>query len=176
MKKCLIVVDYQNDFIDGALGFEGGLKIKNRILSKISTYRDNDHDIIFTKDTHDEDYLESEEGKHLQVVHCVKGTKGHELNQDVLNLKREDDVVFEKHSFPSLELGNYLKEENYDQVELCGLVSNICVISNAVIAKAALPNAHIIVDALATASADEELHKKSLDVMEGLHIEVKNNE
>lgn len=176
MKKCLIVVDYQNDFIDGALGFEGGLKIKDKILSKISSYRKNDDDIIFTKDTHDENYLDTEEGKNLEVVHCVKGTDGHKLQKDVNALKSEKDLVFEKHTFPSLELGNYLKEQNYEQVELCGLVSNICVISNAIIAKAALPNAHIFVDALATASADDELHKKSLDVMEGLHIEVKNNE
>ena len=176
MKKCLIVVDYQNDFVDGALGFEGGLKIKNQITSKISNYRKRKDDIIFTKDSHDEEYLKTEEGKHLQVVHCVKGTKGHDLQKDVNDLKTENDLVFEKQTFPSLELGNYLKEQAYDQVELCGLVSNICVISNAVIAKAALPNAHIVVDALATASADQVLHKKSLDVMEGLHIEVKNNE
>ncbi|MFP4478813.1 MAG: cysteine hydrolase family protein [Candidatus Izemoplasmatales bacterium] len=176
MKKCLIVIDYQNDFIDGALGFEGGLKIKNKILSKISSYRKNKDDIIFTKDTHDETYLQTEEGKHLDVIHCVKGTHGHELQRDVLALKTDEDVVFEKHTFPSLELGNYLKAKDYQEVELCGLVSNICVISNAIIAKAALPNAHIFVDALATASADEILHKKSLDVMEGLHIEVRNNE
>ncbi len=176
MKKCLIVVDYQNDFIDGSLGFEGGLKIKENIIEKIKEYRQGNHDIIFTKDTHHEDYLETEEGDHLPVIHCVRHTIGHDIQKDVSQLMTEDDLIFEKYTFPSLDLGNYLREKAYQYVELCGLVSNICVISNAVIAKAALPNAHIVVDALATASADQEMHRKSLDVMGGLHIEVLNYE
>ncbi|MDA3932451.1 MAG: cysteine hydrolase [Tenericutes bacterium] len=176
MKRCIIVVDYQNDFIDGALGFEGGLTIKDNILKKILAYRTNGDDILFTQDTHKDNYLNTEEGNNLPVVHCVKGTHGHDFNKDVKSLMVEEDLIFEKNTFPSLTLGNYLKEQNYKQVELCGLVSNICVISNAIIAKTSLPNAHIVVDALATASADEILHKKSLDVMEGLHIEVKNYE
>lgn len=176
MKKCLIVVDYQNDFIDGALGFEGGLSIKDKIVKKIELYRSLGADIIFTKDTHHDDYLGSEEGLNLPVVHCVKGTEGHEIQADVKALMLDEDKVFEKYTFPSIDLGNHLNKQAYDQVELCGLVSNICVISNAVIAKAALPNAHIIVDALATSSADIDLHRKALDVMKGLHIEVLNDE
>lgn len=176
MKKCLIVVDYQNDFIDGALGFPGGLTIKDSIIEKIKNYRNDDADVIFTKDTHDEAYMATEEGHHLPVIHCVKGTEGHEIQADVKALMKEEDKVFEKHTFPSIDLGLYLKDKDYDLVELCGLVSNICVISNAVIAKSALPNAHIIVDALATGSADQDLHKKALDIMKGLHIEVLNDE
>jgi nicotinamidase-related amidase len=176
MKKCLIVVDYQNDFIDGALGFPGGLTIKDNIIEKIKTYRNDGADVIFTKDTHDEAYMATEEGQHLPVVHCVKGTKGHEIQADVKALMKQEDKVFEKHTFPSIDLGVYLKDKDYNLVELCGLVSNICVISNAVIAKSALPNAHIIVDALATGSADLDLHKKALDIMKGLHIEVTNDE
>ncbi len=174
MKKCLIVVDFQNDFIDGALGFPGAIDIKNKILLKMEHFRMESQDIIFTLDTHTSDYLTSEEGTNLPVIHCVRGTKGHELQPDVLKQSNPTDLVFEKPSFPSLELGNYLKDKDYDQIELCGLVSNICVISNAIIAKAALPNAHIIVDATATASFDSILHQKALDVMEGLHIEVTN--
>lgn len=174
MKKCLIVVDYQNDFIDGSLGFKNALEIKDQIINKVKNYRFNDHDIIFTKDTHDFDYLNTEEGKHLPVDHCIKGSRGHEIQEDVLKLIDKEDMIFEKKTFPSIDLGIYLKDKGYEFIELCGLVSNICVISNAVIAKAALPNAHILVDALATASADDVLHKKSLDVMEGLHIEVIN--
>ena len=79
-----------------------------------------------------------------------------------------------KYSFPSLELGTYLKDKDYEEIELCGLVSNICVLSNAVIAKSALPNAHIVVDNLATKSFDPLLHEKAMDVLEGLHVEVKN--
>lgn len=174
MKKCLIVVDYQNDFINGALGFPKALTIKNRIEEKIRAYHENGNDVIFTLDTHHEDYITTEEGKNLPVIHCVKGTKGHNLYPDVMKLTNDSDLFFEKPTFPSLELGNHLHNKNYKKVELCGLVSNICVISNAVIAKSALPNAHIVVDALATASFDEKLNSESLDVLEGLHVEVIN--
>ncbi len=174
MKKCLIVVDFQNDFIDGALGFEGAESITNLIVKKIKQYKKEKMDVIYTLDTHNADYLSTEEGKNLPVIHCVEGTTGHRININVESLIEEDDKQLIKYSFPSLELGNYLKNKDYDEIELCGLVSNICVISNAVIAKSALPNAHIVVDSLATKSFDPVLHEKTLDVMEGLHIEVKN--
>ncbi|HKL47132.1 MAG TPA: isochorismatase family cysteine hydrolase [Candidatus Izemoplasmatales bacterium] len=176
MKKCLIVVDYQNDFIDGALGFEGGRSIKDNIIKKIQEFRQSQSDIIFTMDTHSKDYLKTEEGQQLPVIHCVKGTKGHKIQADVRALMEDQDMIFEKETFPSIDLGIYLKDKGYDYVELCGLVSNICVISNAVIAKSALANAHIVVDASASNSADQDLHKKSLDVMKGLHIEVINDD
>lgn len=174
MKKCLIVVDFQNDFINGALGFEEALNIKDKIIEKIISYRTSGDDIIFTLDTHTNNYLSTEEGNNLPVKHCIKGTTGHDLHQDIFVLKSLKDKVFEKNTFPSLELGKYLENKDYQLIELCGLVSNICVISNAVIAKSALPNAHIVVDASATESFDKTLHKKTLDVLEGLHVEVLN--
>lgn len=174
MKKCLIVVDFQNDFIDGTLGFYGADSIKELIMTKIKQYKNKKMDIIYTLDTHNDDYLSTEEGKNLPIIHCVEGTSGHQIHIDVENLIEDNDKQFIKYAFPSLELGIYLREQNYDEVELCGLVSNICVISNAIIAKSALPNAHVIVDSLATKSFDPDLHEKALDVMEGLHIEVKN--
>ncbi|MGD9761028.1 MAG: cysteine hydrolase family protein [Candidatus Izemoplasmatales bacterium] len=174
MKKCLIVVDFQNDFINGALGFEEALNIKDKIIEKIISYRTSGDDIIFTLDTHTDNYLSTEEGNNLPVKHCIKGTTGHDLHQDIFVLKSLKDKVFEKNTFPSLELGKYLENKDYQLIELCGLVSNICVISNAVIAKSALPNAHIVVDASATESFDKTLHKKTLDVLEGLHVEVLN--
>lgn len=174
MKKCLIVVDFQNDFIDGALGFESAINIKDKIIEKIKLYHKNNDEVIFTMDTHSQDYLSGEEGKNLPVEHCIKGTYGHSIQKDVFALKKPEDKIFEKPTFPSLELGAYLQKKNFYEVELCGLVSNICVLSNAVIAKSALPNAHIVVDALATDSYDKDLHKKGLDVMQGLHIEVIN--
>lgn len=158
MKKLLIVVDFQNDFVSGSLGFEGA---------------DLLDDVIFTLDTHYSDYLSTNEGQHLPVEHCQKGTTGHELYGKVKSLS-EDALMFEKPTFPSLELANYLIKHNYSEVELCGLVSNICVLSNAVMVKSALPNAQIIVDAKATDSFDKDLHEKSLDVMSGLHIKVIN--
>lgn len=174
MKKCLIVVDFQNDFIDGALGFDGAIDIKDLIISKINEYKKNNDDVIYTFDTHKSDYLTTEEGKNLPVIHCVEGSFGHQLQPDVLKLVTEEDQSFIKYSFPSLELGNHLKGKEYDVVELCGLVSNICVVSNAVIAKSALPNAHIVVDNRATKSFDNVLHEKAMDVLEGLHVEVTN--
>jgi nicotinamidase-related amidase len=174
MKECLIVVDFQNDFIDGALGFEGAIDIKDAIVAKIRDFKERGQDVLFTKDTHKTDYLDTEEGKNLPVLHCVEGTHGHELHADVLDLVEPNDKQFVKYTFPSLELGEYLKNKDYQRIELCGLVSNICVISNAVIAKSALPDAHIVVDARATRSFDPVLHEKALDVMEGLHIEVQN--
>ncbi len=174
MKQCLIVVDFQNDFIDGALGFEGAIDIKEPILKKIRNAKQQGHDILYTIDTHKDDYLETEEGHNLPVIHCVEGTHGHQIEADVQAEIRDEDKQFVKYTFPSLELGTYLKDKDYDEIELVGLVSNICVLSNAVIAKSALPNAHIKVDAKATASFDKDIHEKALDVMEGLHIEVTN--
>jgi len=172
-RHCLIVVDMQNDFIDGALGFEGAKKVIPVIKEKIEHARKVGHSIYFTMDTHDETYLDKEEGIHLPVKHCIEGTKGHELTPEIGALKKEEDKVFVKHTFPSLDLGNTLAKEGFDSVELVGLVSNICVISNAVIAKAALPDAHITVDAEATAGPDKTLNEKALDILENLHIQIK---
>jgi nicotinamidase-related amidase len=174
MKKCLIVVDMQNDFITGALGFEKAPSIASRIKDKITRARSEGYDILFTQDTHDEDYLDTVEGKHLPVAHCIKGTKGHALDPSILAVKDPSDPLFTKPTFPSLALGEYLKDANYQVIELCGLVSNICVLSNAVIAKSACPNARISVDATLTSSYDLTLHEKALDILENLHITVKN--
>ncbi len=174
MKKCLLVIDYQRDFVDGALGFDKALTIEPRIYDKIKAYKERHDDVIFTQDTHDDDYLDTEEGSHLPVQHCIKGTEGHEIMPRIAELIDEHDTMIEKHTFASLDLGILLKEAAYDEIELVGLVSNICVISNAIIAKAACPHARIIIDTAAIASFDESLHEKALDVMEGLHIHLKN--
>ena len=129
MKKLLIIVDYQNDFVDGALGFEGAELIGKVIKEKIETYLNNDYHIIYTFDTHNVDYMNTVEGSKLPVPHCLKGSKGWKIKDEV-NYLNKAIKTFEKPTFPSLELANYLKENPYDEVELCGLVSNICVISN----------------------------------------------
>lgn len=174
MKKLLIVVDYQKDFVDGALGFPKAVELEEAICSKIKAYRDSGHELIFTFDTHEENYLKTQEGRKLPLEHCFKGTEGWKLYGRVAELLLEGDKCFEKPAFGSLELGEYLRQRNYSSIELVGLVSNICVISNAVIAKAALPEAEIIVDAACTASFDEAMNEKTLDVMEGLQIKVIN--
>lgn len=169
MKRLLIVVDYQNDFVNGSLGFPGAADLDDGIAKRIEEYKDNE--VIYTLDTHYDDYLTTREGKGLPVPHCIKGSVGHELYgkaAGLLNGKK----CFEKNTFPSLEMAKYLEKNDYDVIELCGLVSNICVLSNAVMARSACPNAEIIVNARLTASADSDLHEKALDVLKGLFITV----
>lgn len=172
MKKVLIVVDFQNDFVDGSLGFPKANTIANIIESKIKSYLEEGHDLLYTLDTHYDNYLETQEGINLPVKHCIEGTFGHEVYGNVKNYLKDAKKVFKKNTFGSLELGNYLKEEKYDVVEIAGLVTNMCVISNAIIAKAALPEALIIVDRKASMSFNENLHNKTFDLLEGMQTKV----
>lgn len=174
MKELLIVVDYQKDFVDGALGFAGAEALDGPIAGRIAAVRSGGGDVIFTMDTHGADYADTMEGKKLPVAHCLKDTPGWQLYGQVGASLLPGDPVFEKETFPSLDLADWLRERDYDAVELCGLVSHICVLSNAVMVKAALPNAAITVDARLTASYDPDLHQKALDVLEGIHITVTN--
>lgn len=173
MKKLLVVIDYQNDFVDGSLGFERAKEIENNIVNKILKYKDENQDVVFTLDTHYENYMSTKEGKNLPVPHCLKGQKGHELFGKVKDLSK-GYLLIEKETFGSKDLMKYLENNKYDQVELIGVVTNICVISNAVIVKAILPNAEIIVDAACSASNDLEMESKALDILRNLHIKVIN--
>ena len=175
MKSLLLVIDYQNDFVDGALGFPGAERLDGPIAAKISAYRSAGDTVAFTLDTHGENYLQTLEGRNLPVPHCLRGTPGWMLYGETGKARRPEDPVIEKPAFPSLELGTWLREKGYDRVELVGLVSYICVLSNAVVAKAALPEAAIVVDAACTAGPDPTLHKMALDLMEqALQITVVN--
>lgn len=172
--KCLIVVDYQVDFVVGALGFDKGVKLEDKISEKISEYRVSGGEIIFTFDTHDGNYMQTQEGRNLPIPHCIDGTDGHKLYGKVAAAKTGADKCIYKPTFGSDELMDYLRGRNYESIELVGVVSNICVISNAVIAKTALPEVPIIVDASCTASNDDTLHNAALDVMQGLQINIIN--
>ena len=174
MKKCLIVVDYQKDFVDGTLGFPGAVALDEKIGAKIKTYRKNGDDIIFTLDTHGKNYLQTQEGKNLPVAHCIEGTAGHELYGRAAALCAAEDKCFEKNTFGSDALYEYLKGEPFAAIELVGVVSNICVISNAVLAKTAQPETPIVVDAACTASNDAAMNAAVLDLMAGLQIEILN--
>ncbi|MCI9403520.1 MAG: cysteine hydrolase [Oscillospiraceae bacterium] len=175
MKKLLLVIDYQKDFVDGALGFPGAETLDGAIAQKIAAYRAAGDDVAFTLDTHGKDYMDTQEGRKLPVLHCLAGTPGAALYGKTAAARTPGDMAIQKPAFPSLELGNWLRGRSYDQIELVGLVSYICVISNAVIAKAALPEAEIIVDAACTAGPDKELHTKCLDLLEqGLQVTVIN--
>lgn len=171
MNKVLIVVDYQIDFVNGALGFPGAEKIEPNIIALVREFKANGDEVIFTKDTHFDEYLDTEEGKNLPVKHCIKGTEGHELTPN-LRKEVENCLVIEKYTFPSLELGNILQTKDVGEIHLCGLVSNICVISNAVIAKAAKPNATIFIHKDASGSFDLEMESIAYKVMENLHVKI----
>jgi nicotinamidase-related amidase len=177
MKKCLIVVDYQNDFVNGSLGFPEAVETERYIAEKIKQYRENGGEIIFTFDTHGEDYMNTQEGKNLPVAHCLKNTAGHDLYGQAAELILESDKRFYKNTFGSDDLYEYLKTEafgKFESIELAGLVSNICVIANAVLAKTAQTETPVFVDARCTASHDAGLNKAALDVMSGLQIEIIN--
>lgn len=175
-KKLLIVVDYQNDFVVGSLGCPQAAGIEEALAAKIEKYRGmgEDAQIIFTMDTHDKDYLHTQEGVNLPVEHCIKGFDGWQLYGKVAELKDEADLVFSKPTFGSLELADYLRDrgDEYESVELCGVVTNICVISNMVLAKAAMPEVPIFVDVACVASNDDALGEAALAVMETMHVKV----
>lgn len=164
-KKLLVVVDYQNDFVDGALGFEKATKIAPYIISLVKKYEEEGEDVWFTKDTHFNNYLETQEGKNLPVAHCISQTKGHELYGELQSLSRNHTVI-EKNTFPSLMLANLLKDTAHEEVRVIGVVTDICVISNCIMIKSALPEALIEVDTKGCASFDENLEKAALTVLE----------
>ena len=130
MNKILIVVDMQNDFVSGSLRTAEARGIVTNVRAKLDSF---DGDVIFTRDTHNEEYLKTNEGKHLPVEHCIKGSWGWEIIDE---LKPYVKKVIDKPTFGSTELVEYLKTKNYDSFELCGLCTDICVVSNALLIKA----------------------------------------
>lgn len=174
MKKLLLVIDYQKDFVTGSLGFPGAEALDGPIAEKIAAYRANGDDVAFTMDTHGADYDQTQEGHKLPIPHCLSGSEGWQLYGRVAQAARPEDTTFSKPTFPSLDLANWLREQDYACVELCGLVSYICVLSNAAMAKAALPEAELLVDARCTAGPDQRLNDEALDLLECIHVTVTN--
>ena len=169
--KILVVVDMQNDFIDGALGTKEAVAIVPNIVEKINSYEGEK--IIFTRDTHEENYMETQEGKNLPVPHCIRGTKGWELSPKIEAMRKEDAI--DKPSFGSMELGEYLKKhENLESIEFVGLCTDICVISNVMITKAVLPEVPLIVDASCCAGVTPESHKNALEAMKMCQVKIIN--
>ena len=176
MDHYLFVIDYQNDFVDGALGFPGAEKLDQRIAAKVRRYGKGR--VIFTRDTHFDNYLDTREGKSLPVVHCVRGTPGWELYGETaracaeVGAKAIDKLVFGMDVTDPATAA--VLPETAGQIELVGLVSSICVISNACVLQARYPEAQLIVDAECTAGLTPEMNEKVLDVMENLQIKVIN--
>ena len=165
MKKTLIVVDMQNDFIDMALGTKEAVAIVPRVKEKIQEYVKNGDEIIFTRDTHYDDYLQTTEGKNLPVEHCIKGTKGWQIAD---GLYVEGCKIIDK---PNFGWPNW-REEHLEEVEIIGLCTDICVVSNALIIKATFPDAHVKVDGSCCAGVTPETHEAALKTMGMCQVEV----
>ena len=165
MKKTLIVVDMQKDFIDGSLGTKEAVAIVDNVKKKIKEYQENGDEIIFTRDTHQTDYLNTNEGKHLPVEHCIEGTEGWKIREE---LEVQGAIYINKPTFGYLNWDEY----NLEEVELVGLCTDICVVSNALIIKAMYPEIKVTVDASCCAGVTSESHAAALTTMRMCQVEV----
>ena len=191
MKKVLVVVDMQNDFITGVLGTEEAKAITPNVAQYIRDHADKDTVLLFTRDTHDADYLNTQEGKKLPIPHCLKDTYGWELApemEEVIYDTRDkysdfdtyfpyvSDHIIDKPTFGSIDLQNLLyvldEEDDVKEITLLGVCTDICVISNAMLAKATLPEATVKVVADCCAGVSPERHNAALEAMDYCQIEI----
>ncbi len=164
MTKALIVVDMQNDFVTGALGTKDAEEMLPRLVAKLeAAAADSSTDIIFTQDTHKENYFETQEGKNLPVAHCIKNTAGWEIVPELQKFIPRAKAVIEKKSFGSTRLPSLIKP--YEIVEFVGVCTDICVVSNALLVKAFYPEQVVAVDANCCAGTSPEMHRAALEVM-----------
>lgn len=170
--KLLVVVDMQNDFIDGALGTKEAVAIVDNVKEKIEAYRANGDTVVFTRDTHEENYMETQEGKNLPVSHCIRGTQGWQITS---TLPVGEDTVVDKPTFGSTKLAHLVYGiKNLESIELVGLCTDICVISNALLLKATLPEVPVMVDASCCAGVTPQSHKNALEAMKMCQIGIVN--
>ena len=173
MSKILIVVDMQNDFIDGALGTKEAVAIVPYVKEVVENF---DGKVLFTRDTHFENYMDTQEGKNLPVPHCIKDTEGWQIRTE-LDVLRKTDAI-DKVTFGSAELPAKLKELNdadaIESITFIGLCTDICVISNVMVTKAFFPEIPVIVDAACCAGVSPETHKNALEAMKVCQVKVEN--
>lgn len=173
MSEILVVVDMQNDFIDGALGTKEAVAIVPAVVEKLKSF---DGEVVFTRDTHCGNYLEMQEGKNLPVEHCLRGTMGWLIREELEPYVQR--MVFDKPTFGSKELAEYLakknEEEKIDSITFVGLCTDICVISNVLLVKAFLPEVPLFVDAACCAGVTPESHNNALAAMKMCQINVEN--
>lgn len=177
MRQALVVVDMQNDFIDGALGTKEAQEIVAKVSDKIKNFQG---EVFGTLDTHGKDYLETQEGKNLPVAHCICGEEGWALNGEVMEAIAETKAKVHdfcrKETFGSTKLAHQLAQEYAGEevtIEFIGLCTDICVISNAMVVKAALPEAKLMVDSACCAGVTPESHENALEAMKVCQIEIK---
>lgn len=172
MRDILIVVDMQNDFIDGALGTPEAVAIVPNVKKKIQEFEGV---VLFTRDTHESNYLQTQEGRNLQVPHCIRGTDGWQIRKELDELRTTEPI--DKVTFGSSQLGPILSQMNSEEpvgsITFIGLCTDICVISNVMIAKAFLPEVPIIVDAACCAGVSRQSHENALKAMEVCQVQVK---
>ena len=168
MKDILIVVDMQKDFIDGSLGTKEAQGIVNNVKNKIDGYLREKKTVIYTQDTHEEGYLDTFEGRHLPVVHCVEGTEGWKIDPSLPD--GDGCKTVKKRTFGYLEWKDLLSSA--ESIEICGLCTDICVISNALIIRAIYPDKEISVDPKCCAGVTPQLHEAALKVMASCQIEI----
>jgi nicotinamidase-related amidase len=174
--KLLVVVDMQNDFIDGSLGSPEAQSIVPKVAAKINEYKNANYPIIYTRDTHKPDYLDTQEGKRLPVPHCIRGTEGWEIKD---GLYQKGCIIDDKPTFGSTTLPLYIitnYHNRFDTIELVGLCTDICVVSNALMLKAQLPETTIVVDSSCCAGTSVEAHKAALTVLKSCQVEVINED
>ena len=172
MRKILIVIDMQNDFIDGALGTAEAVGIVEAVKEKIRSYPAAD--VIATMDTHFDNYMQTQEGKYLPVPHCIRETAGWEIRPEIADLLKEAKI-YEKPTFGSIQLAEDLKaaaEKEEIELELIGLCTDICVVSNALLLKAQMPEVKISVDASCCAGVTPAKHEAALETMRSCQIQV----
>ena len=172
MRKILIVIDMQNDFIDAALGTKEALTIVDAVKEKIKSYPVSD--VIATMDTHGDNYMDTQEGKYLPVPHCIKGSEGWQIRPDIMELLT-GAKIYEKPTFGSTALAEDLKalsQKEAIELELIGLCTDICVVSNALLLKAFMPEVKISVDARCCAGVTPEKHLAALETMKSCQIQL----
>lgn len=170
MKKVLVVVDMQKDFIDGALGTKEAVAIVDNVAEAVSSF---DGEVVFTRDTHADNYLETQEGRNLPVPHCIRGTDGWQLDRKLAVLNPGSMKIFDKPTFGSVALAEYLKTiDGLESVTLVGLCTDICVISNALLIKANMPEVEIRVMEKCCAGVTPQSHKNALEAMKMCQIQI----
>ena len=175
-QKFLIVVDMQKDFIDGALGTKEAQAMVPAACARIRECREAGYAVIATLDTHEENYLETREGKHLPVPHCIRGTAGWRIRPEIMDALGDDAILVEKPTFGSIRLPEIIREKcDGDEpavIELLGLCTDICVVSNALLLKAAFPETDFAVRAACCAGVTPEKHEAALETMRSCQITV----
>lgn len=175
-QKFLIVVDMQKDFVDGALGTKEAQAMVPAACARIRECREAGYTVIATLDTHEENYMETREGKHLPIPHCIRGTAGWRIRPEIMDALGDDAILVEKPTFGSIRLPEIIREKRDGdepaEIELLGLCTDICVVSNALLLKAAFPETDFVVHADCCAGVTPEKHEAALETMRSCQITV----